>query len=772
MHAYNVLTALYPGNTFRFCIHPGEMSSFAHEEPLIGEIPHIEIEVQKDAQGMLRAQKKQLRFIHDPPTGHFKFSSGDREVMSGVAQTGKFNSPSLFIRLTPDSQILGFGAAADGFDRNQKKFRLLNIDTLFGTIRGSSYSSFPFFLIRRQEEYCGVFVNTVLPADVEIDTDDNNPRGSGIQFDFLTAHPLPIDLFIFRGKPAEILDRYTELTGRPFLPPVWSLGFQQSRWSYKTQERVLEIAGRFRKEDLPCDAIYLDIHYMQNYRVFTWHDRRFPHPEEMNRKLREMGFHSVAIVDPGVAMQNGYQIYDEGHRKGYFCITSKGEEYRGRVWPGPVVFPDFNREDVRDWWARSHRALLTRGVSGIWNDMNDPALKMGKRYDPLKEDIRHNYLPHGDVRNFYGNFQARAAWLAFQRHQPDRRPFILTRSACSGIQRYAAMWTGDNITSWTHLRQNLHMVINLGLCGVPFCGADVGGFAGGRGPSGMFKFRHRRELFARWMELGSLMPFFRAHTVLYSTDQEPWNFGEETLRVCRKHIKRRYRLLPYIYTLMRQSRLGGAPLVRPLFFEYPRIDPALGHDQFMLGPWLLAAPVLRRGVKKLEVYLPPGEWYEYETQKKYTGNQKLTMDVASGYYPLFVKAGAILPICGARRNAIDSLLSEIAFEIYPAAQMSGEWFSDDGLSTVGESQYLHLRLHGKKERNDSIIIDIEQAHRRHTSPFRNMFFRLPPDYRTMNMRGRSSEARILDLTSEDRPCRMAIFQVPTATSRVEFGNGH
>ena len=772
MHALTVLTAVFSGNTFRFTVHPDPKVPSSEISDLEPNNKGTRVPLHKDSQGMLQAKKQSWAFVLDPPTGVFRLSFQQRELLSGSIQTGQFNAPLLFARHRPGETIYGFGAGSGRLRQNESSFRLLNIDTLLSSMPGRSYSSFPFFLIQRDRQFTGVFLNASAACDVHVHDGETNPAGPGTEFRFLEPTPLSIDVFVTAGTPAEILDSYTRLTGRPFLPPVWSLGFHQSRWSYRDSARVANLAERFRREDVPCDAIHLDIHYMDRYRVFTWDRTRFPDPEEMHAKLSELGIRTVAIVDPGVAVAPDYPVYAEGLKRGAFCTRSDGTPYQGRVWPGLTVFPDFAQSAVRDWWAEQHRELLGRGVSGIWNDMNDPVLKMGKRYDPLAEDVHHGQDRHAAVRNRYANYEADATTLGFAKHQPGTRPFVLTRSGTSGIQKYAALWTGDNVSSWESLRENLTTVLSLGISGVPFSGADIGGFAGRRGLLGVFKWRPSAELFVRWMQLGALLPFFRAHTTLYSPDQEPWSFGAQALRICRKHIKRRYRLLPTIYGLFRESSQNGSPVSRPMFFHYPETPPERVADQFLLGRDLLVAPVLRKGMRRRPVFLPEGDWYEYDSGTRLSagrGGSLVMADAPLDTCPLFVRAGAMLPVCHGAHNATSSLAGEQSIEVYPGPALRGTFYADDGLSLEYQSErYLQLELSGRQDRNGGLSISLQTRQRRFQPPYKELRFRLPGEFTVMQLRGRTVQAERTELSEDDRSIIVSTFSVPLSAVRLEF----
>lgn len=604
--------------------------------------------------------------------GAFAFTDAGERVLMGQAGTSPFG-----VAVDLDGcEILGFGAATGGPDRNGARFRVMTRDTLFYGIPGASYTAFPFFIARSKESTLGVLVATTYPLDVVADAGRVSITAAS------DTGGAPVDVIVFRGTVAEIVRDLSALVGRTFLPPAWALGFHQSRWSYKTDRAVLEVARRFRALDLPADAIHLDIHSMDRYRVFTWHPRRFPQPAVMHRELERLGFRTMAIVDPGVSAAP-YTVH-ETLRGGDMLLTrSDGQPYVGKVWPGATVFPDFTQARTRETWGLLHRRLTAAGVAGFWNDMNDPVFRAGEVYDPLAEDVQHHGVPHAVVRNLYANGMAEATVSGLRTLRPGKRPFVLSRSGFLGIQRHAAVWTGDNHSSWRHLRENLDMVLNLGLSGVPLAGADIGGFGRGPGKYGAVKpFRPSAELFVRWMELGALMPFFRVHCTLYAPRQEPWSFGAPALALARIILRRRYALLPYLYRLALEAHETGLPLVRPLFMHYD-VPHCIARDQFLLGEHLLVAPVLKRGALQRKVWLPPGGWTHWLTGAAHAGGRSLVVDAPLGKTPIFVRDGTGLFIAAPGRNADGTLRNPVALEVYPpghGAEGGGSLFLDDGES--------------------------------------------------------------------------------------------
>ncbi len=512
---------------------------------------------------------------------------------------------------------------------------------------------------------------------------DNSYR---TEFDFAKSDPGTISFqardgfldyyFIYGPSVDEVVCSYTALTGRPDLPRKRFLGYHQSRYSYETREEVLSIAENLRKHDIPCDVLYLDIAYMDAYKVFTVHPERFKDFKGLLEQLWDMGFAVVVIVNPGVKVEAGYEVFEEGRDRGYFVTTPQGELYQGEVWPKPAAYPDFLRSEVRSWWADLHSELLDAGVEGIWNDMNEPT-DFTREAGTLPDEVVHlddhgNTRSHSEIHNIYAQLQTRATREALEKSRPDQRPFVLTRAAFSGSQRFSALWTGDNASTWEHLEISISMMLNLGLSGYAFTGADVGGYRGDC--SG--------ELLVRWTQVGALLPYFRNHSELGTARQEPWEYPSEILDITRDYIRLRYRLLTYYYNLMRESVLRGAPPIRPLFYHYQEDHRTYNiSDQFLLGEGVMACPVLRPGLERRLAYLPAGLWHDYWTGEVYSGGRDIICKAPLDTLPLFIKAGTILPhdsIEGAVNTAQTG--RELTMHCYAGDKGFYRLYVDDGQS--------------------------------------------------------------------------------------------
>ncbi|MEQ8820247.1 MAG: glycoside hydrolase family 31 protein [Sumerlaeia bacterium] len=485
---------------------------------------------------------------------------------------------------------------------------------------------------------------------------------------------------LFEDSPKELLRAWTDLTGRINRPPMWALGYHQCRWSYNPDERFRELAREFRTRKIPCDCLYFDIDYMYGFRVFTWDPVQFSQPYKLLAELKDQGFHTVAIVDPGVKIDPDYQVYkDFLERDGFFLTrTGETEPYVGEVWPGEVHFPDFTNPEVRRrWGAYQGTTLLDPGVDGIWNDMNEPSCWNDPRKTLPLDATHHDFgvgRSHEEIHQIYGMAMAQASCEGIEAERPDARPFVITRSGWAGVQRYAMLWTGDNVSQWYSMPLDVMTNLSMGMTGIPFTGCDIGGFGNDAD----------REMFARWMEWGVFQPFCRAHSAMGTRDQEPWAFGPGVERIARKMIEIRMRLLPAIYTAFVEASETGAPINRPLVYEFPE-DATLHRigDQWMLGSDLLVAPVLTPGAERRPVYLPAGEWVDFWNGERHHGARWILAEAAIGHVPVYVRAGAVVPMAPVRQHTGEPC-PETYLDIYPGAKLSGRLVEDDGATRAYE----------------------------------------------------------------------------------------
>lgn len=521
------------------------------------------------------------------------------------------------------TSLYGTGEVAGPLLRNGRTITCWNYDA-YGYDDSSEhlYQSHPWVLgVRPDGTAFGVLADTTWRTEVDLT--------SAIEFR-IDGPPCPV-IVIDRDHPRDVVVALSKITGTIELPPKWALGYHQCRYSYEPDDRVREIAAGFRDRDIPCDVIWMDIDYMDGFRCFTFHPDRFPDPEALNDDLHEQDFHSVWMIDPGIKKDPGYDVYDTGTELDVWVKGAGGETYVGEVWPGDCVFPDFTRASTREWWAGLYADFIAVGVDGVWNDMNEPAVfNVQSKTMPLDNHHRADAAlggpgPHARYHNVYGMLMVKATRDGIMAARPDKRPFVLSRANYIGGHRYAATWTGDNTADWYHMESSVPMVLNMGLSGNPFTGPDIGGFAG-NGPAGQ-----EGQLFARWMGVGALLPFARGHTGKGNIDKEPWSFGPEVEATCRLALERRYRLMPYIYTLFREASVVGLPVARPLFFADPT-DLALRSedDAFLLGDDLLVVGAMTPA-RDRAVAMPRGIW------------NPVDFDADPDLPSLYARGGAIIP---------------------------------------------------------------------------------------------------------------------------------
>ena len=555
------------------------------------------------------------------------------------------------------TSLYGTGEVTGPLLRNGKAVTLWNTDTPDWQVDQGRrlYQSHPWVLgVRPDGSAFGLIADSTWRAEMDLN--------SGIEF--TSEGPAFPVVIIERSSPQEVLQELAALTGRMPLPPRWALGYQQCRWSYHPDSRVREIAAEFRRRQIPCDVIWMDIHYMDGYRIFTFDPTEFPHPAGLNSYLHQLGFKSVWMIDPGVKAQPGYKIYDSGTAAGVWVHDAQGADYHGDVWPGACVFPDFTRPGTQRWWCSLYGDFMGQGVDGVWNDMNEPAV-FGVPSKTMPLDNWHRggeglpAGPHIEYHNVYGMLMVKATREGVRAANPEKRPFVLTRANFLGGQRYAATWTGDNASTWKDLKMSIPMSLNLSLSGQPFNGPDLGGFDGAATP----------ELWGQWVGFGAFFPFCRGHAVQGSPPKEPWAFGPEIEQVARTALQRRYRLLPYLYTQFYASSVSGSPIMRPLFFADTHDLALRAEDQaFLVGGDLLVVPKWAQ-----HPHLPRG----FGRTLSLVGENSATDHYQAD---LRIRDGAIIPlgkvVQSTTEESLDPLTLLIALDRSGRAQ--GELYEDAG----------------------------------------------------------------------------------------------
>jgi alpha-glucosidase len=599
-----------------------------------------------------------------------------------------------------EEHYFGLGDKTGPLDRRDQAFTLWNTDAYsFQESTDPIYKSIPYFMAFRAGHALGIFLDNTWRSTFDFGKELPNTYSFG-------AINGPLDYYVFYGPtPKQVVETYAWLTGTMPMPPKWALGYQQSRYSYTPQSRVIAIADRLRADRIPADVIYLDIDFQDKNRPFTVDHDRFPDFPGMISKLGSMNFHVVAITDLNIAdfPGHGYQPYESGIAGDHFVKNPDGSVYSGVVWPGPSVFPDFTRSQTREWWGNLYRDFSNIGIAGFWNDMNEPSV-FNTPTGTIPDDVVHRIdepgfikrtARHAELHNVYGMENSRATFDGLRRINPDLRPFVLSRATYAGGQRYAATWTGDNSSTWNHLRLATSMIENLGLSGFALAGADVGGFAG----------TPQQDLLTRWFEIGSFQPIDRDHTEKGTGDQEPWVGGAEPEAIRRRFIEERYRLMPYLYTLAEEASRTGLPIERPLFLEFP--DATSDHHpidvdlratgEFLVGPDLLvAAPPYPDKLDSYSVEFPSAEWYDYWTGKRVPklvpvdpepnapdGSSDLVPLIAwihpdLAILPVFVRAGTILPMAPLVQSSDETPQGPLTLRVYAGDACAGHLYMDDG----------------------------------------------------------------------------------------------
>jgi len=594
----------------------------------------------------------------------------------------------VYKKMAMDEHYFGLGDKVGPLDRRGQSFRLWNTDAFcFQESTDPIYKSIPFFMTMRAGRSMGFLLDNTWSTSFDFGKSERNTYSFG-------AEGGPIDYYIFYGPdPKQVVQTYAWLTGLPPLPPLWSLGFQQSRFSYETETRVREIASRLRADKIPSDVLYLDIDFQKEHRPFTVDTERFPHFEQMLSDLKREDFHVVAITDLHIARVPGagYTPYETGLAGDHFVKNPDGSPYVGTVWPGPSVFPEFTQEKTRDWWGSLYKQFLSEGLAGFWNDMNEPSVFQTDNLT-MPDNVQHRidepgFRPrttkHLEIHNVYGMENSRATYEGLRKLEPDLRPFVLTRATYAGGQRYAATWTGDNTSSWDHLRLTTPMLLNLGLSGFGLSGADVGGFIGTPGPA----------LLTRWTELATFQPIDRNHTNKGSGDKEVWVHGPEQEAIRRRYIEERYRLMPYLYTVVEELSRTGLPVIRPLFLEFPRATQDLqpldlrAGNEFLFGPDLLVAPPpFPEQQEAYALKLPSGVWYDYWTGEKIQqppaqDGSKVAEPLIQpklDVLPVYVREGSIIPVQPLVQSTDEKPQGPLTLRVYPGKDCHGSVYLDDG----------------------------------------------------------------------------------------------
>lgn len=549
-----------------------------------------------------------------------------------------------------------YGLGDKPTDLNLKGKRLKNWGTdTYGYHKGSDplYKNIPFYYGLHAGIGYGIFFDNSFKSYFDF----GEERKSANSF---WTHGGEMNYYFIAGPALmDVCKRYTKMTGTPEMPPMWALGFQQCKWSYYPEAKVKEVARKMREHRIPCDAIYLDIDYMDGFRCFTWDKEKFPDPKRMVSELKADGFKTMVIIDPGIKKDSDYSIFKEGLEKDYFCKWPDGNYVEGKVWPGECYFPDFTKAEVREWWAGLFGELIEEtGVAGVWNDMNEPAL-FEVESKTFSESVLHDYdghpCSHRKAHNVYGMQMTRATADGVKRFSNGKRSLIITRSGYSGLQRFSSVWTGDNIATYEHLWLADVQAQRLAISGISFVGSDIGGFIGQ--PTG--------DLMVRWIQLGIFHPFCRVHSSGDHGEQEPWSFDNKTTELFKHFVELRYQLLPYLYTTFYQYHKEGIPFLRPIVFFDQQDSETIHRDhEFLCGDHILVCPVVKENVSSKKIYLPKGTWYNYWTNNRFQGSKENQVHAPIEKIPLFIKEGAIIPFYPVQQYVGELKMEELTLNAY------------------------------------------------------------------------------------------------------------
>ncbi len=630
------------------------------------------------------------------------------------------NSVTCTKRIEAGEHFYGFGERTGPLDKLGRQLINWTTDPAHGHGPGTDplYEAIPVFMAIRPGLAYGVFFNNTWRSRFDIGAEQ-----PGVWR--MEAEGGELDYYVIYGPTLELVSEgIGALLGTILLPPRWAIGYHHSRWGHATESMIRELAAEFRKRNIPCDVIHLDIDYMDGYRVFTWNRRSFPDPRSLIGDLQRNGFHIVTIIDPGVKSDPDYHVYQSGLEHDVFIHRSDGTVFHGYVWPDDSVFADYTRPEVREWWGEMQKALVDVGVSGIWNDMNEPTSfelpfsegvgEIGTIDLDAVQGPEGERTTHAEVHNLYGSGMARASYEGQRRYNGNERPFTLTRSGFAGVQCWSACWMGDNHSWWEHLEMAMPQLMNMGLSGVPFVGTDIGGFSGNA--SG--------ELLARWMQFGVFSPFCRAHSEIDTEPHEPWVFGQRVEDICREFLQLRYRLLPYIYSLFWEASQRGIPVLRPLMYHFPD-DPVTYslHDQVLMGSHIMAAPIYHPGREHRHIYLAEGEWYDWRTDEKLTGPAHLLAHAPLERMPLYVRAGAVIPGGPDIQYADEYPLDPLTLDLYPG---NGTFtlYEDDGHSFEYEQGQFCTTNYTLRQTEDQLIFEIGARQGAYIPPKRQLVIRI------------------------------------------------
>ncbi|XZK29342.1 glycoside hydrolase family 31 protein [Clostridium perfringens] len=658
---------------------------------VVGDLGKGEFIVEEDSNFLVIKGKKVLTFV-DKNTTEISFRDLEGNIINEDFQPSfKDEKGNVYISKVNDC-LAYYGLGEKGGDLNKKGCYTENFNTDDPETDDDSvtyYKTIPFYVALKEEATYGIFFDNSFRSYFDM----GKEMGDRIFFGAIGGQ---IQYYFIPGENIkEVVKNYTALTGRMEMPPLWSLGYQQCRFSYFSQEEVRELVKTFEEKDIPLDVVYLDIDYMDGFRVMTFKTPNFDDAAGLISDLKEKGIRTITIIDPGVKVDEEYLVFKRGKEGNHFTKKLDGEMFIGAVWPGDSAFPDFSNKYCREWWKSELKKFISEhGMDGIWNDMNEPCV-FNNDHKTMLESCLHNsdngVIEHKEFHNRYGFEMSRCSKEAQEELHPNERGFSMTRATYAGGQRYSSVWTGDNMSLWSQMRMSISMNANLGISGFSFVGNDVSGFG----------LDSSEELFIRWMEMGPFIPIFRNHSNMYTRRQEPWAFGPRAEKIAKKSIELRYELLPYIYDLYYISHKEGLPIFRPMIMEYEKDMNLLNiREQFMLGENMLVAPVLYEGERSKAVYLPKGNWFNYFTMEKLQGGKWYKLPCELDEILVFVKEGSIIPTYNKKFRNVKERPNNMLLKVF-GENAKGFHYNDDGHTMEyleGKYTYMDIEfVDGKEE---------------------------------------------------------------------------
>lgn len=646
-------------------LRPKCIDYLEHDNKVVVSTPILDVTVNKSPLSIVFANKNG-RVINEDDHG------------LGMRRQG--SQVSCYKKLQTDEKFIGLGEKTGPLNKRGHSYINWNTDKFgYGVEEDPLYCSVPFYIGIHSGLTYGIFFNNSYQTRFNFGASNN-------RFSSFTADGGLLDyFFIYDNNLAGIISAFARLTGRINLPPKWSLGYQQCRYSYYPETEVMSIADKIRAKQIPADAIVLDIHHMDQYKIFTWDNVKFPNPKKLVNYLRKRGFKVVVICDPGIKIESGYASYASGMDENVFIKYPDGELYEGEVWPGWCHFPDFTSAHARKWWAEQLRSYTDIGIEGFWNDMNEIATWGQDLPDLIEFEFDGEKKTSRAARNVYGLLMAKSTYEGAKASMKGKRPFNLTRAGFAGIQRYSAVWTGDNVSTDEHMLLGARMLNNFGLSGIPFAGYDAGGFVGNAS----------KELFARWISMAAFSPFCRSHSNINTQSSEPWSFGERVEEIARNYLSLRYRLLPYLYASFYEASESGMPINRSLAIDFTHDELVYDtkyENEYLFGAALLVCPV-SSSVTTAKIYLPEGRWFEFFSDKKLQGKQSHLVECPLEKLPLYVKASSIIPMQTVIQSTMDPPEDTLEIHLYKGSrQNSVLYYEDDGESFDHQSGEFFKRL--------------------------------------------------------------------------------